>query len=402
MGRIDEEWNSLSVKARGALINSLNETPNSTPGQYAARSWDKVPADWQQLIQPVLVPDTDATDRTVRAGWSQGKPIYRASMAGHCIKELFLWRVGAAAEFEAGHERDPYRDKGELGAQEGSLHEGWMIDQMKSEGYEVESTGDEQDALEVRYKRFIVRSHPDGLIRGMELGSSWRVLECKALNEDRFQMWVSQGWAAFPGYAHQVSLEMFLASKKYGQPVLGYFVVKNRNTGKMVRSLIDRPPVDPATIINKYSSIENMVESGVTPPCDPEAEWYWCPFLGGGHCEAVKKKDGTNALEVEDPVFVSTIERFKAVKAELKALEAEEQGLRAIILEKMIEPAIKVGSWFAKLNDRSRTGFAIVKAKEFIDANGGNSADFNTKSEYKELRITGGKVVGDDSSGFED
>lgn len=273
-----------------------------------------------------------------------------------------------------------------------------MVDALGAEGFEVTNTGDDQPALENRYKRFVVRSHPDGLIRGLELGSNWRVLECKALNEDRFNLWKSMGWSAFQNYAHQVSLEMYLASKKYETPILCLFVVKNRNTGETIRALIDRPPVDPATIINKFSAIEDLVEMGnAIPSCPPEAEWFFCPFLGKGHCDAVKGKGGGEIDVVEDPELEATFKEFKGVKATMKELEARESALKALIKEHMVlGPAIKVGSYIAKLGERTRRGFDIPAAKGFIESKGVDPSLFDKESKYVELRVTGGGVDVDD------
>jgi hypothetical protein len=322
-------------------------------------------------------------------------------MAGHCTKELYLWRVGAGGEFDAGlDERDEYRDKGLLAANEGILHEPLMVQKLVDEGFEVTNTGENQDALEVRYKRFVVRSHPDGLIRGLELGTQWRVLECKALNEDRFNLWKSMGWSAFQSYAYQMSLEMYLASKKYETPVLGLFVVKNRNTGDTVRLLVDRYPVDPATIINKFSAIENLVESeGLIPPCDPQAEWFFCPFLGKGHCDAVKGKSGDVDV-VEDVELEATFTEFRGVKLAMKELEAREAALKSFIKEHMVlGPAIRVGDFIAKLGTRTRRGFDIPAAKNFIEARGVDPTIFDKETTYEELRVTGGKV--NDADSFE-
>ncbi|HET7713166.1 MAG TPA: hypothetical protein VFK94_01465 [Patescibacteria group bacterium] len=365
---------------------------STEPKRFGSAAWEKVPPALQEKLAPLLVDNTDSADRTVRAGWSEGKPVYRASMAGRCLKELYLWRVGAGGTFgETEDQRDEYRDKGLLAANEGQLHEPLMVEALRREGFEITNAGDDQDQLEARYKRFVVRSHPDGLIRGMELGPQWRVLECKALNQDRFEMWRSMGWDAFRNYAFQVSLEMYLATKKYGVPVLGLFVVKNRNTGETLRTLVDNYPVDPAFIINRFSMIENAVEAeNYMPNCDPEAEWFFCPFLGKGQCDAVKGPKGEIQI-VEDPELVETLKEFKGIKAAIAELEARESALKAFIKEHMVlGPAISVGSFFAKLSERTRRGFDIPGAKAWIEAHGGNVSEFDKETSYVELRVTGG------------
>lgn len=389
-----EEWESTPVLARVALIKSVVPETQTEVLRNGSKSWDQVPDSLKELLGPLLMPDTVAEDRTVHAGWSGGKPVYRASMAGRCLKELYLWRVGAGGEFDGEVTRDAYRDKGLLAANEGNIHESLVVESLRGEGYEIINAGDDQDQLEARYKRFVVRSHPDGLIRGMELGPRWHVLECKALSEDRFNLWKSEGWTGFKNYAYQVSLEMFLASKKYDQQVKCLFVVKNRNTGETLRTIIEVPPVLPATIINKFSGIEDLVESeeALGVQCDPDAEWYFCPFLGKGHCDAVKGKSGEVDV-IEDEEFEATLKEFRGVKEALKELESRESALKSFIKEKMVlGPAVRVGNYIAKLSSRTREGYNKEAALGWIDSHGGDSKEFKTETHYVELRVTGGKV----------
>lgn len=403
MPSAQEEWTSLPIVARRALISTVIPEVSTEPLRFSSANWEKVPQWLQEALGPVLVPDTDNTDRSVHAGWSGGKPVYRASMSGHCMKELYLWRTGAGEGLDPSlSTRDAYRDKGLLAANEGNLHEDFMVAALREEGFEVQKAGDEQDELEIRYKRFVVRSHPDGLIRGLEIGPQWRVLECKALNQDRFEMWKSQGWAEFRNYAFQLSLEMYLATKKYETPVLALFVVKNRNTGETIRALIDRPPVDPASIINRFSAIEDLVEKeGDAPSCDKNAEWFWCPFLGKGACDAVKNRDGEVTI-LQDDSFGELLDRYDEIRERAKSVAAEQEGMKALIRERLVTgPALYVVGGKAphhvKLNERTRVGFNSNKAKEFIVNKGGDLSDFNTETHYTELRVTGGKSDRPDS-----
>lgn len=395
-----EEWANTPVVARVALITSVIDDVKTEDRRYGSASWDNVPERLQQLLAPILIPNTDASDRNVKAGWADGKPVYRASMAGRCVKELWLWRIGAGGEFDSS-QRDEYRDKGWLAAGEGNIHESLMVEALRGEGFEITGTGDDQEELELRFKRFVIRSHPDGLIRGMEIGPAWRVLECKALSEDRFNLWKSQGWSAFRNYAVQVSLEMYLATKKYETPVLALFVVKNRNTGETVRALIDRYPIDPAQIINRFSEIENVVAAQGGMDCDPDAEWYFCPFLGKGHCDAIKKKDGTVASQVDDPTLLGMIDRMKAAKRTIKEATDEASALRYLIRERMIEPVMRVGPYLAKVSVRTRRGFDIPAAKNFIESRNVDPSIFDKETTYEELRITGGTSDSADNA-FED
>lgn len=379
-------WGELPVIARVNLCRAVG-----VPGRVGSAPWVEITAKHQAALTPMLVddtpgapqPDTNPDDRNVQAGWSDGKPVYRASTAGHCMKELFLWRIGAGSEFPPRDDSYETEDKGMLGAREGSLHEGWIVQSLADQGYELAWTGKEQRELEKRFKRFVVKSHPDGMIRGKELGDTWHVLECKALNEDRFALWKTKGWDGFQNYAHQVSLEMYLSQA----PSL--FIVKNRNTGEMVKQVYDQPPINPTKILNKFSAIENLVETPMEgqPSCGDDAEWFWCPFFNIGKCDILSGKDAEVLEEVEDPAFEKILTAYRACKVGEKRIKVMMGALRTQIEDRMVQPRLRAGKFFVAWSTKTRKNFNLEGAKEAL---GDRAAEFEYESQYQELRVTGG------------
>lgn len=409
-----EVWDEMPVVARVALIQALESyVPGNSTAQYGSKPWAVVPEILQEELTPLLVDnpeavplskdlvalpkDTDSSDRSIRLGWSSGKPIYRASMAGHCVKELMLWRIGVGKQLQHRDETYETEDAGVLGAREGTLHEGWIIESLVEQGYEVAWTGNgQQIELERRYKRYVVRSHPDGMIRGKELGEEWHVLECKALKQERYLLWLSTGWDAFIGYAHQVSLEMDLSGRK------GFFVVKNRNTGQIVKQIIETPPIDPKSIYRKYTRIENLIEAAAEgeepqlPECGPNAEWFWCPFFSLGKCDILHGEEAGEIDEIEDEKFSEIIAEYKGAKKIIKEAEAVVEALRTAIVDRMVSTRLKVGDYFSSYSERERKGFNIPLAKDDLQKHGEDTSKYDKISKYMELRITGGPKDGEE------
>lgn len=426
-----EIWDSLSVDERVALCVRTEVVS----GKIGSALWEQVDARQRAHLIPLLVEldggsengasipmlaisvapsekkaDTDPTDRTVHAGWAEGKPVYRASMAGRCIKELFLWRVGmgeqldaenraqeqgaAEGQFRAEMGYEENQNKGFLGAKEGSRHEAWIIEDLINQGYELAWVGDDQQHLERKYKRYIVRSHPDGMIRGRELGEEWHVLECKALHQDNYLLWKTKRWEAFQKYAYQVSIEMDLSTFK------GFFVVKNRNTGQFEKNIIEKPPIEPALIYRKFSLIEDIIEAtedGVEPAapnCPENAEWFFCPFFDMGACDVLQGKDAEDIEEIDDPDFEEILIQYKGFKSMEKQAVAGIEALKVAIKARLINPKLKVGKgphpFFVAHTERTRTGFDANAAKEALAKHGEDIEQFTYSNSYMELRVTGG------------
>lgn len=387
-------WDSMEVIDRVNLCRSV-----SISGKIGSAPWEKVDVKNRGILVPLLLEldgeeppkDTDPSDRSIHAAWSSGKPVYRASMAGRCIKELFLWRIGTGQSLTPRDEGYETTDKGVLAAREGERHETWLVQDLIEQGYELSWTGKEQRPLERRYKRYIVRSHPDGMIRGKELGDTWRVLECKALNEDRYALWLTAGWDAFPNYAHQVSIEMDLSSAN------AFFIVKNRNTGDSIKHLIDLPPINPKLIYRKFSLIEDIIEAAeegiepAAPPCPGDAEWYFCPFFNIGKCDILQGKDAEELEEVDDPQFIGILRTYREAKEGIKQLTTTVDSIRTVITDRMVKERLRVGSFFVAYTQKERRGFNIPAAKQRLAELGDDPANFDKTSSYMELRVTGGK-----------
>lgn len=386
-GRI---WNAMPVRDRVVLVRNTGKIG----GHVGSAAWEKVEEKHRPVITEILVgeddaqPDTDPDNRSIRLGWSEGKPVYRASMAGHCVKELWLWRTGIKPKDVTPGPKKPL-SAGLLGAREGSLHESWIVEELEREDYQLTWVGENQRELEKRFRRFVVKAHPDGMVRGNELGDEWRVLECKALKQERFELWVRYGWDAFPNYAAQVSLEMYLSGAK------AFYIVKNRNTGDMVKLKVDHFPIAPAVLLKKFASVEDLCEANneVGPDCGAKAEWFFCPFFTLGKCDVLAKATPEDLEELKDPEFEELLQAYQVVKVSEKEVEEIKAGLRLKIEERMVKPKLRVGQFFVALSDRTRLSFRIPEAKDWIEDHGGDPAEFDRITEYTELRVKGEKQV---------
>lgn len=372
-------------------------------GQAASASWDNVYAPSKAALIPLIIEmfetkdvpaDTDPTDRSIHDGWSGGKPVYRASMAGRCIKELFLWRIGMGKQLPPRPDEKEVDaadlDAGQKAAKEGTRHEQWIIEDLAAQGYELAWTGEDQRELERKYKRFIVRSHPDGMIRGKELGEDWHVLECKALKEDNFKLWKEKGFESFQNYAHQVSIEMDLSQCP------AFFIVKNRNTGDFEKFIFTEPPIDPKSIYRKYTTIENIIEAteeGIepaAPDCPEQAEWYFCPFFNLGACSILASHDAEEIDELEDPAFEEILREYKTAKKIEKQAKSTIDALKVTIKDRMFKAKLKVGAYFVAHSQRTKTGFDTNHAKADLVELGKDLKDYEYSNSYMELRVTGG------------
>ena len=104
-------------------------------------------------------------------------------------------------------------------ANEGKLHEGWLLDQLRAADIAVYG---EQDYLSIDTSLFLLEGHIDAYEN--DHGAE-RVVECKTMSQGEYQRWSTQGLEAFPQYAAQITAYMTAS----GLPCR--LIVKNRNTG---------------------------------------------------------------------------------------------------------------------------------------------------------------------------
>lgn len=195
--------------------------------------------------------------------------VYRASSVGMCVKALVA--IGSGKYEEAlGSEKVALLDRT---AKEGNLHEGAVLDELvASHGYTIQSR---QSTVEVPIiKGVVIRGHTDGIIRKGKTGKD-RLLEVKSMSVNRYSLWQSKGFSAFPKYAAQLSTYMKAHS---GLDVV--YAVKRRDDGMLHITNIkaDNPPIPFSAVRKKILTAEGFRRKGQLPPaCDvSSSEQYMC------------------------------------------------------------------------------------------------------------------------------
>ncbi len=200
--------------------------------------------------------------------------IYRASGTGSCITAL----VAAKAGYEEA--RSQYSENILMNAaREGNMHEGAVIDTLKTEyGWRVDGS---QDLMEMQIiPKVVIRGHIDGFCIPKKARNQ-RLLEVKTMSRDRFKKWMALGDDArsrlltdeFDKYAWQISNYMW----HYGMSAM--YVVKNRDSGKLDISEIKLPPIDKKTIRKKIIQVEMWAAKGDIPPCKAaSSDQFFCQY----------------------------------------------------------------------------------------------------------------------------
>ena len=207
-------------------------------------------------------------------GYREGKrSIYRASGIGRCLTQIVAHML----------EYDPHESGFQAGiladaAREGNLHEESIVERLIADGYRID-----ESQLEVEVKiipNVYVRGHTDGLVFPPR-GKKQRVLEVKTMSKDRFRKWEKAGSNTaermdsgdWEGYAWQISLYMHALN----MPAI--YVVKNRDSGKLIIDELKVPPIGMPEIKKKIILAEKYRKLDELPECVATGgERFFCPF----------------------------------------------------------------------------------------------------------------------------
>lgn len=167
--------------------------------------------------------------------------MYRISSLGHCPRVLSAERLG--------YEPLPEPRFLQIAAREGQRHEQWLIEDLKTEGWEI---SDQQKEVRLKYPAFELVGHIDGIAR--RNGSRY-LLEIKSMSRFRFSSFASAGFTRFRDYAFQVTAYQ----KAVDLPVL--YVVKNRDSGQRLEPdlILEKPPLDFQEVYEAVLSVELAV-----------------------------------------------------------------------------------------------------------------------------------------------
>ena len=169
------------------------------------------------------------------------------SSAGKCPKALSAERL----EYSP-NQAPPWL---ETAANEGKLHEDWIVSQLESEGYVIIGR---QEEVCLKYPQFDLVGHIDGLA---EKDNKQYLLEIKTMSQFEFQRWQKGAFLEFNTYADQISL--YYQALKQNIDLKGIlYVVKNRSSGYIDKWIMPQAPSDFELIIQKLIAVEASVAEG--------------------------------------------------------------------------------------------------------------------------------------------
>lgn len=232
------------------------------------------------------------------------KPIFRMSSAGKCPRALSAQRLGYPSE--------PAPEWLERAANEGKMHEDWIIEQLWEE-----CPVDRQLEVVLDYPTFTLVGHIDGKL-AIEPQKP-KLLEIKTMGQYEFDRWMRGGWKEFPQYADQ--LTCYMAATGLEEAV---YIVKNRSSGYIDRFIQRGCPSILDDIIIKLQEVELAVQAGqlVEVEYNPTSiECRRCEFHNT-LC-LVSKEQLAEATEKELLAAIDTWRKGKGLEAEAKALIEE-------------------------------------------------------------------------------
>lgn len=160
------------------------------------------------------------------------KQSYRMSEAGYCVRFLAAKRLN--------YKPLPEPEFLKLAGKEGSRHEDWIISELIEEGHKIT---ERQKEVKLEFPSFDLIGHIDGR-------ADDKVLEIKALGRFNFQKFEKARLSAFPQYQAQITCYME-ATK-----LPAWLLVKNRDTGGILETVLDSPPLDFQSIYDSLLTVE--------------------------------------------------------------------------------------------------------------------------------------------------
>ena len=226
--------------------------------------------------------------------------MYRISSLGTCPRALSAARLG--------HEPLPEPEFLKLAAREGERHEGWVIEDLKAEGWQIT---DRQKEVRLSYPAFQLVGHLDGVARR---NGEQRLLEIKSMSRFRFASFIGAGFTRFREYAFQVTAY----HQAVNLPIL--YVVKDRDSGKRVNLELDTPPLDWEQVYEAVLNVELAVRKKQLCPAQMTDDFTCRTCRYRYLCQEEEKT----------PVSLSTdILRAAGLRRRAMDLETEAKELRA-------------------------------------------------------------------------
>lgn len=240
-----------------------------------------------------------------------GTAIFRASAIGNCEAALVYSLRGM--------EPSPPPPDMQARFDDGHLHEGPILDHLRSKGWAISDQQAEHDIYV--NESILLRCHIDGIATKDGVRA---IAEAKALSESGYKKWVKEGFTGFPKYAQQVTVAMHAT----GLPLV--MAVKNKNSGKVDVQSVEAPPYLLAKLKAKAIRVVRLSGTARTPEC-PKVKDYPCPFFK-------LHQDDTGPVDDEDllPDRLNDLcVDYQSAQARVKDWEETAKGLRAKILEEL-------------------------------------------------------------------
>lgn len=189
-----------------------------------------------------------------------GRPVYRASATGYCLRLLTAARQG--------YEPLEKDRRLELAAREGRRHEEWVVKDLEEQGWRVTDRG---KLVVLHFPAFDIEGHIDGIAWWDDYGY---LMEIKSMSRFQFRIFLRQGFSSFLEYAHQ------LTTYHHALPIPMLFVAKCRDTGEMKLYEIHNPPLPFSRVYDRLLTCELLSRKGrlAEPECDGGYRFTSCQY----------------------------------------------------------------------------------------------------------------------------
>lgn len=318
---------------------------------------------------------------------------YRASALGGCTTAMIIVRSGFTPMAPPKKMQDRYN--------EGHLHEPDIVRRANTEfGLEVfakDPRTDQQWEVNVPVSdTVVITGHTDGKClglmfdeadywetdRGREMGAlfdydggpvvspgEFRVFEAKTMSHAAFTRWAAmtwaERWAAYPGYAKQMTCYVRGMSALDGTTYDKWvYAVKNKESGEILIECGYGEPYPWPMIVAQVMSVEAHVRNGLPIPeaCHPNTQWP-CPVFYVGPCGDEERQ---TLDERGAEVVVALANTYNENKIEEKrAKEAKEKARDEIKKHLPDDGKFDVDGWKVTWSKRELQSSTDVEVEEF-------------------------------------
>ncbi len=254
------------------------------------------------------------------------KPVYPISKAGSCARTLCADRLGLL-ETTGG----PVPEYLRIAAREGMRHEKFIQTDILEFGWEsiakkapVHCGACDREGYHVEIDRpkYKLIGHVDDFNWQVNKPTIIHVGEYKALGRFNTDKLVKHGLGIYRAYETQISLYSYA---KGNMPI--FYVIKNRDTGKMnISTYPEGPIIDMDMVFKRLDEIEDWVATGDLIPCDVEDG-----MMDKYSCTNLCNNDDPQATDFIVPENITRavldLRKSKELESEAGVLKTESRGI---------------------------------------------------------------------------